>query len=103
MKPQVFIITRWPIAHCVQAERPPSGGGPGSFHEDLVLIRLNVRLVPFPSFCGSLTLVGKASLLVLTGMHWLCGSRPLCSDELLEWAEEASASFSTSIVDEIWS
>lgn len=38
-------MTRCPITTCVHAAKPPSGGGPGSFHDDFVLSRVNVRIM----------------------------------------------------------
>lgn len=33
--PQVLRMTKWPMKACVQAVRPPSGGGPGERSEAL--------------------------------------------------------------------
>ncbi len=118
MKPQVFIITKWPMATCVQAERPPSGGGPGSFLLDLVLILVTTRdaasfqldlvvvwAISWSAFWGSFPPYGYASTSSFSVMdRTRAGELSFCSwswweEELVEWMERAdmpSSCFSTS-------
>lgn len=50
---------------CVQAVTPPSGGGPGSFHEDAtdlpVMILVSVGLILLATSLGSVSSMGRPS------------------------------------------